>query len=144
MSATVRIIGLVLLMSCLTTQAQFVERLMARGDLSDAVFDADEALKDYLSAEKLEPTNVPLLLRIARQFRHLMSDAKTNPMKLKLGGISLGYALRAASLAPNDSEAQLSPAITYGKMLPFQTNKQQYDESSLIRAAATKPSNSTR
>jgi tetratricopeptide (TPR) repeat protein len=135
---SLRLIIMVLLMTCVMSHAQYVQQLMARGDISDLVFNPDEALKDYLPAEKLEPTNVPLLLRIARQYRHLMSDAKTNPMKLKLGGIALDYALRAASLAPNDSEAQLSPAITYGKMLPVQTSKQQYDESSLIKRSADK------
>jgi tetratricopeptide (TPR) repeat protein len=120
------------------SHAQYAQPLIARGDISDIKFNPEEALQDYLPAEKLEPTNVPLLLRIARQYRHLMSDAKTIPMKLKLGGIALSYAKRASSLAPRDSEAQLSPAITYGKMLPFQTSRQQYEASSLIKASADK------
>ncbi|MFZ4766205.1 MAG: hypothetical protein ACOYMN_14745 [Roseimicrobium sp.] len=117
---------------------EIVASLMARGDLSDRSFDASEALKDYLNAEKIAPANVPLLMRIARQYRHLMSDANTSEMKLKLGHLSLSYALRAAALAPSDSEAQLSPAITYGKMLSYQTSKQQRDEASLIKTAADK------
>jgi tetratricopeptide (TPR) repeat protein len=119
-------------------QAPLVNQLIAQGDIADRAFKPDHALLDYLPAEKLDPNNVPLLLRIARQYRHSLSDAKTDRMKLKLGNLALGYALRAAKLAPNDSEAQLSPAITYGKMLPFQTKQQQYDESSLIKSAADK------
>ena len=117
-------------------EAPPVRELIAKGDIADRAFKPNDALKDYLPAEKLEPGNVPLLLRIARQYRHLLADAKTDELKLQLGNIALVYANRAAKLAPNDSEAQLSPAITYGKMLPCQTKQQQYDESSLIKTAA--------
>ena len=127
-----------LLLSCPAIQAESVDDLMAKGDAFDVKFKADEALKYYLPAEKLEPKNVRLLLRIARQYRHLMQDATKNEDKLRLGGISLGYAQRAAALAPNDSEAQLSPAITYGKMLQFQGNKEQVAASPHIKEAADK------
>lgn len=109
---------------------------MAKGDIADLAFKPDVALIDYLPAEKLDPNNVPLLLRIARQYRHLLSDAKTDRMKLDLGNTSLSYALRAAKLAPNDSEAQISPAITYGKMMPFMSKQQQFDGTALIKSAA--------
>ena len=60
---------------------------------------ASEALDFYLAAEKLEPKNASLLVRIARQYRHLMADATTREEKLRLGGIGLDYAQRAAALA---------------------------------------------
>jgi len=125
----------VLLLTCIGSQAQSANDLMAIGDGFDRTFQAAKALRNYLPAEKLEPQNVPLLLRIARQFRHLMTDASSNPEKLRLGGIALGYGQRAAALAPNDSDAQLSPAITYGKMLPLQGSKEQVDASPRIKAA---------
>lgn len=117
-------------------QSPQVTQLVAKGDVADLAFKPDDALIHYLPAVKLEPNNVPLLLRIARQYRHLLSDAKTDRVKIVMGEISLGYALRAAKLAPKDSEAQLSPAICYGKMLPFQGKQQQFDESLLIKTAA--------
>ncbi len=123
----------------LTTQAghgQSVTELMVKGDVSDATFRPGEALKSYLPAEKLDPDNVRILLRIARQYRHLMSDAKAVPDKLRLGGIALDYGQKAAALAPNDSEAQLSQAITYGKMLPYEGKKEQVDAAPRIKAAA--------
>ena len=67
-----------------------------------------------------------------------MSDAATREEKLRLAGIALSYGQRAAALAPNDSEAQLSPAITYGKMLPFQGSKEQVQASPRIKEAADK------
>ncbi len=67
-----------------------------------------------------------------------MQDAAKPEEKLRLGAIALGYGQRAAALAPGDSEAQLSPAITYGKMLPFQGPKEQVAASPRIKAAADK------
>jgi len=115
-----------------------VSELIAKGDVADRAFKPADALNSYLPAEKLDPNNVPLLLRISRQYRHMMSDAGTNERKLTFGHQALGYDKRAAALAPNDSEAQLSPAITYGKMLPFEGKKEQVAASPLIKAAADK------
>ena len=64
-----------------------------------------------------------------------MSDTTSKKEKLRLGNISLQYAQRAAALAPNDAEAQLSPAISYGKMLPYMTSKEQIAASPRIKAA---------
>jgi len=127
-----------LLLTCLASHAQTANDLMGLGDGFDRTFQAAKALQHYIPAEKLEPQNVPLLLRIARQYRHLMTDASLSAEKLRLGGMALSYGKRAAALAPNDSEAQLSPAITYGKMLPLQGSKEQVDASPRIKAGADK------
>jgi tetratricopeptide (TPR) repeat protein len=119
-------------------QAQPGDDLIKQGDVCDVKYQAGEALKYYLPAAKLQPKNAELFVRIARQYRHLMSDATTRDDKLELGGIALDYSLRAAALAPDDSQAQLAPAITWGKMLKYQTNKQQFEESSQIKKAAEK------
>ncbi|MDB6003428.1 MAG: hypothetical protein JWR15_415 [Prosthecobacter sp.] len=125
-----------LLLTCTISHAQTATELMQSGDIFDAQFKAADALRYYLPAEKLEPANVALLVRIARQYRHLMSDATSSTEKLKIGGVALDYGKRAARLAPNDSDAQISPAITYGRMLPFQGNKEQVAATPLIKAAA--------
>lgn len=125
-----------LILSIQPGQAQSVAELLKKGDAADASFRADDALKSYLPAEKLDPNNVRLLVRIARQYRHLMADAKAVPEKLRLGQLALDYGKKAAAAGPNDSEAQLSPAITYGKMLPYQGKKEQVEASPRIKAAA--------
>ena len=51
------------------------DELIQKGDAFYAKLEAADALKFYLSAEKLEPNNVRLLVRISREYRHLMSDA---------------------------------------------------------------------
>ena len=116
-------------------QAQNAAALIEKGGRFDEQLKEKEALECYLPANRLEPNNVDLLVRIARQYRHLMSDTTSKMEKLRLGNISLQYAQRAAALAPNDSEAQLSPAISYGKMLPYMTSKDQVAASPLIKAA---------
>ena len=125
-----------LLLSCAASQGQATAELITKGDAFDKRFQAKEALDFYLPAEKLEPKNVPLLLRIARQYRHLMADASRKEEKLRLGAKAMDYAKRGASLAPNDSEAQLSVAITYGKMLPLKPSKEQMEGSRKIKEGA--------
>jgi tetratricopeptide (TPR) repeat protein len=125
----------VICLSGLGARAQDADALIAKGDQFDKRLQAKEALENYLPANKLEPDNVDLLVRIARQYRHLMSDASSKKEKLRLGDISLEFANRAATLAPNNAEAQLSPAISYGKMLPFMGSKDQVNASPRIKAA---------
>src|SRR5688572_33255458 len=118
---------------CGAARAETADALIAKGDAFDEQLQPTEALKFFLPAEKLEPNNAELLVRIARQYRHLMSDTSSKKEKLRLGHISLGFAQRAATLAPKDPEAQLSPAISYGKMLPFMKSKDQVDASPKIK-----------
>lgn len=127
-----------LLLASLTLRAASVDELLKNGDAFDQRFEAAEALKFYLPAEEQEPKNPRILVRIARQYRHLMTDATATEEKLKLGAIGLSYAKRAAALAPDDSEAQLSVAISYGKMLPILSKKEQVDASRRVKDAADK------
>ncbi|MEO8353079.1 MAG: tetratricopeptide repeat protein [Chthoniobacteraceae bacterium] len=124
--------------TCGRLSAETVEELIKKGDGFDKRLNAATALEYYLPAEKLEPDNAELLVRIARQYRHLMSRTSSKKEKLRLGGLSLDYARRAAALAPNDAEAQLSPAISYGKMLPFMGSKDQFNASPRIREAVAR------
>jgi tetratricopeptide (TPR) repeat protein len=120
------------------TGAESAEELIQKGDVFYAELKAADALKFYLPAEKLDPNNVRLLVRIARQYRHLMSDASKASEKLQLGNTALHYAMRAVARAPNDPETQLALAISYGKVLPMQETKQQIATSRLIKSAADK------
>jgi tetratricopeptide (TPR) repeat protein len=120
---------------CAAARAEDADALIAKGDQFDKQFQAKEALEEYLPANKLEPDNVHLLVCIARQYRHLMSDTSSKQEKLRLGNISLEYANRAATFAPKNAEAQLSPAISYGKMLPYMGSRDQVNASPRIKAA---------
>jgi hypothetical protein len=99
-----------LMMTWSTIRAGPADELIKKGDDCDLKLQAAKALDFYLAAEKLEPKSASLLLRIARQYRHLMVDATTREEKLGLGGIGLDYALRASALGPNDSDPRSSDA----------------------------------
>src|SRR5580765_3357469 len=114
------------------------DELIQQGDVFYAKLQAAEALKFYLPAEKLDPENVRLLVRISREYRHLMSDASQAKEKLLLGNTAVSYAARAVALAPDDPEAQLALAISYGKRLPLEETKQQLANSRLIKIAVDK------
>ena len=118
--------------------AESAEEFIQKGDVFYAKLQAAEALKFYLPAEKLDSNNVRLLVRIARQYRHLMSDVTKTGEKRQLGATAVNYAQRAVALAPNDPEAQLALAISYGKMLPLEETRQQFATSRLIKIAVDK------
>ena len=120
------------------TGAESARELIQRGDVFYATLQAAEALEYYLPAEKLEPNNVRLLVRIAREYRHLMSDATNASEKLQFGITAVDFAQRAVALAPNNPEAQLAVAISYGKMLPFEGTEQRIANSRLIKVAVDK------
>ena len=132
---TVRTLCAVFCFVGVAARAEDTDALIAKGDQFDKQLQAKEALEVYLPANKLEPDNVKLLVCIARQYRHLMVDASSKQEKLRLGNVSLEFASRAATLAPNNAEAQLSPAISLGKMLPFMSSKDQIDASPRIKPA---------
>lgn len=118
--------------------AESAEELIEKGDVFYHQLRPAEALKFYLPAEKLDSNNVRLLVRIARQYRHLMSDAMTVAEKRRLGSTAVNYARRAVDLGPDDSEAQLALAIGHGKMLPFLETKEKIATSRAIKVAANK------
>ena len=118
--------------------AESAEQLIQKGDVFYAKLQAAEALEFYLPAEKLDPNNVKLLVRIAREYRHLMSDATEVSEKQQLASTAVDYALRAVALAPNNPETQLALAISYAKLLPMEEIKQQIATQRLIKTAADK------
>ena len=88
--------------------SESAEDLIRKGDVYYAKLQPTEALKFYLPAEKLEPNNPQLLVRIARQYRHLMSEAAAKDQKQHFCTTAVDYAQRAVALAPNDPDTQLA------------------------------------
>ena len=127
-----------LLMPCKASLGDPVDDLIKQGDVFDEKFEPAEALDSYLSAEKLAPDNVVLLLRIARQYRHLMQDETKVETKKKLGGIARDYAERAVKAAPDEAEAHLSVAITHAKMVPILSTKEKMEASRMVKTAVDK------
>src|SRR5437016_9636772 len=63
--------------------AESVDTLVEKGKAFERKFQANDALPLYLLAEKVQPKNPELLVRIARQYRYLMTDASDNQEKLR-------------------------------------------------------------
>ena len=118
--------------------AESADHLIDKGKVFERKFQANEALPLYLSAEKIEPKNPDLLVRIARQYRYLMTDASDTQEKLRLGHLALDYSVRAAECGPKDCDAQLATAITLGKMLPYMPTKEQVTASPRIKESVDK------
>jgi tetratricopeptide (TPR) repeat protein len=129
---------LALLVSGFALAAEPADELIKKGDVFYSKLQPTEALKYYLPAEELDPANVPLLVRIARQYRHLQTECCRKEDKAKWAGMAVSYANRAVKLAPEDPEAQLAVAVSYGKLLPFESIKEQLTCSKTIKAAAEK------
>src|SRR6266550_1669146 len=127
-----------LLLVDVASAAESVDILVEKGKAFERKFQTNDALPLYLSAEKAEPKNPELLVRIARQYRYLMTDASDTLEKLRLGRLALEYSTRAATCGPKDCDAQLAPAITLGKMLPFLPTKEQVSASSRIKESVDK------
>jgi tetratricopeptide (TPR) repeat protein len=118
--------------------AESADAWIEKGKIFEKKFQATEALPCYLAAEKLEPKNPRILVRIARQYRWLMTDAAAKDEKLRLGHIALEYSERAAEAGPQDPEAQLATGITLGKMLPYMSSKDQITASPRIKESVDK------
>lgn len=115
--------------------AEVVSDLVKQGDGLDKKFDATRALQFYESAEKIQPDSADLQVRISRDYRYLLADASSKEEKIRLGRIALIHAEKAATLAPNDPEAQIAVGITYGKMLPYLPSKEQVQVTPRIKAS---------
>ena len=131
-------LALALTLASAALGAGSAEELIQQGDVFYANLQASESLKFYLPAEKLEPENVRLLVRISREYRHLMNEALETKEKLRLSNRAVAYAERAVSLAPADFEAQLALAISYGKRSPLEGTKERLASSQLIKIAVDK------
>ena len=130
--------AVMLLLAGVAVHSEPVDDLVKMGDVFDQRLQAAEALKCYLPAVKLDPKDPQIPTRIARQYRHLMADASSKSEKLRLGNLALDAGRRAAALGPSDSDAQLSVAISYGKMMTLLSSKEQVSASPRVKTAAEK------
>lgn len=112
--------------------------LIRQGDVYDDKYQPDKALEYYLPAEKQNPKDTDLLVKIARQYVYRMDDLGSKSAKLESGQTALNYAKRAVEIAPNKGDPHLSVAIVLGKMSPLLGNKEKLEASKRIKASAEK------
>jgi tetratricopeptide (TPR) repeat protein len=128
---------LILTLAC-ATQGQDVPALIAQGDALDAKLQNRQALALYQEAAKLEPKNVELLCRMARQYGLMMVDAGSKADCQACGEKALEYAKRALALDDRSATANLSVAICYGRLAPLLDNKSKIAYSKLVKEHAGK------
>lgn len=131
-------LALALSLPCGAVAAATFDELVKEGDGHDQSFRPKQALESYLPADKMQPDNVDLLLRIARQYRHQMADSNAPADKVRLAGVALSYAQRAVALAPKNAEAHLSIAICHAKALELYSNKEKMAALRQVKASADK------
>jgi tetratricopeptide (TPR) repeat protein len=107
--------------------------LLKRGDALDAQLKTKEALAVYLEAEKLQPDHVRLLCQIAKQYGESQAESKDKTWRRETGQKALDYAKRAVALDPQNALAQLSLAISYGRLAPYLDNKTKIAYSKLVK-----------
>jgi tetratricopeptide (TPR) repeat protein len=115
-----------------------VAALLKSGDVKNNRGNLKGALGDFLEAEKVEPNNVAVLLRIAEQYSDLIDVTRGSPEAEKNARASLRYSQRAVEIDPNNAHAHLSLSISYGKLTDFTDNKTKIEYSKLIRDEALK------
>jgi tetratricopeptide (TPR) repeat protein len=114
-----------------------VTELVSKGDDEDRQHHTLAAVAVLQQAEKIEPKNLGVLLRLSKQYSDLVSEtrgaeAEANARK------ALEYAQQAVALDPNSAKAHLSLAICYGKLTDFVGNKTKVEYSKRIRDGAQK------
>jgi tetratricopeptide (TPR) repeat protein len=92
--------------------------LIKKGDRLDAQFKSAEAMAVFLEADKLDPNNLDILCRLAKTHDESMVDTASKEEQKRLAQAALEYAQRAVTLNPKSAKAQLSMAITCGRLAP--------------------------
>lgn len=126
------------LLAALSLHAQTAQDLVAQGDALDAKLRSEEALPLYLQAEKQQPADADLLIKIAKQYGESMTGMKSADAKRKAGETALAYAQRAVKQAPKMADAHLAVAICYGRLLELVPARQKVAYSKLVRQGAEK------
>lgn len=114
-----------------------VEQLLREGDAYQRQFDAQRALEAFHRAEKVDPANSAILLRLSKQYGDMVSAAKPAAAK-KLATLALTYARRAEQADPKIAQAHLCLAISYGKLTDFADNRTKLRYAKLVREEALK------
>lgn len=112
--------------------------LVQQGDNEDRKGHHRAALTCFRAAEKLDPQNVGVLLRIAKQYSDLIAETKPEEAARMIADKALDYSRRAVELDPQSAKGRLSLAVAYGRLTDFVGNKVKLEYSKLIKEEAVK------
>jgi tetratricopeptide (TPR) repeat protein len=108
-------------------------RVLAEGDAEDRQGHTRAALTCFRQAEKIDPHNVGVLLRIAKQFSDLVEETKPEDAARSIAEQSLEYSKRAVEFDPRNAKGRLSLAVAYGRLTDFVGNKLKLEYSRIVK-----------
>ncbi len=129
---------LISLLALLSVSAQDANTLIQQGEALDQKYQAEDALTFYLPAEKLQPDNADLLVKIARQYIYRMTSLESAEEKLASAKTAQVYAERAVKADPKNSDAHLSIAVSLGRQIQLQGGREKVAASKPIKESAEK------
>ena len=117
--------------------AQTAAEWKAFAKKEEAAGNTSKALAGYLEAEKKNPEDVETHTQIAKQWGDYMTEL-SGAQRRDAARKSIAASRKAVELAPQDSEANLSLALSLGKNLEFLDNKEKLKTSREIKKYAEK------
>jgi len=112
--------------------------LLKQGDQEDRMGHTRAALACFREAEALDPRNVAVLLRIAKQYSDLVGKTKPAENARTVADKALEYSQRVVEVDPMSAKGRLSLAIAYGRLTDFVGNKVKLEYSKLIKDETVK------
>ena len=109
---------------------------LAEGDIADRELRTNDALKAYLQAEAAGLRSARLYNQLAKQYGESMVDCATEEEKLERGLQALDCAKKAVDAEAQNSDAHLSVAICYGRLLNLVGTKDKVEYSRKIKERA--------
>lgn len=103
--------------------SQTLQEWEKQGDQWDTAGKPKQAIEAYEKAMALAPSEVSIVLKIAKQYGDLMPSLKGDAKK-KAAEQSLAFSRKALSIDPQASDSYLAVAISLGKLTEFMSNKE--------------------
>ncbi len=115
-----------------------LQDLLKKGDDLEQKGDTQGAIKCFLAAEEIAPSDSEILIRLAKQHSDLIFETTGEAEQKKLAEKCLAYGLQAVQASSTNARAHLTVAIGYAKNLPFLDNQAKVNYSRLLKQETEK------
>lgn len=119
-----------------TGQGQDVSTLIRKAEQLDAEEQADAAINVLKQAEKINPNNPDVLIKLSQDYSDKIDAVRDRSEKLHFANLCLEYAKKAVREAPDNSDAHVCLSVAYGKMTDFTDNKTKMQYSKVVKSEA--------
>lgn len=126
---------LIIIATATTAFSQSASEWRAKGDSLEAAGKTKEALEAYRNADKKDPNQPEILVKIAKQYGDMMPSLKGAARK-DAAAKCLEYSRKAVKANPKLSDSHLALALSLGKSTEFYGNRQKIEASREIKSSA--------